>query len=96
MFGSNFFLFAWTNDLAVYFITKGISSLSFITHVLFTLILLYTGRSTTYGLLVALDYAILAYFLEMSAWNYGVNAVRHIDPTWNVHRGKLYPPIFYS
>ena len=25
-----------------------------------------------------------------------MDAVRRIDPSWNEHRGRLYPPFFYS
>ena len=80
VFGSNFFLFRWTDDLAVYFIASGTRRRSFFTHVVVTAILLYLGRSWGYGFFLAFNYGVISYLLETLAWDFGVNAVRRVDP----------------
>ena len=80
VFGSNFFLFRWTDDLAVYFIASGTSSLSFFTHVGTTAILLFLGLNWGTGAFFAFNYGVISYLLETLAWDFGVNAVRRVDP----------------
>ena len=43
VFGSEFFLFRFTDDLSLYFVTKATSRWSFTTHILTALILLVVG-----------------------------------------------------
>ena len=47
-------------------------------------------------LMTFFGYTLLAGWLEYSAWKVGINAARRVDPTWNEHRGLLYPPLFYK
>ena len=98
VFGANFFLFAWSDNLALYFITDATSRWSFIIHAFtsfYSLWSWYVGGSEA-DILIFIGYTILAGGLEYSAWKVGVNAARRVDPTWNEHRGLLYPPFFYS
>ena len=44
----------------------------------------------------SLIYGIISAVLEYHAWTVGVNAARRMDPSWNKHRGLLYPPAFYD
>ena len=41
-------------------------------------------------------YSLVGGYLEYAAWKVGINAARYVDPTWNDHRGLLYPPFFYA
>ena len=98
VFGANFFLFAWTDNLALYFITDATARWSFIIHAFVSFYSLYSRivGGVSAELLIGIGYTLLAGSLEYSAWKVGVNAARRVDPTWNEHRGLLYPPFFYS
>ena len=98
VFGSDFFLFRWTDDLGIWFITQATSKWTFITHVAFTLTLLTLGItwSEPIQIYTSIFYALFAAGLEYHAWTVGVDAARRIDPSWNEHRGLLYPPAFYD
>ena len=103
LFGADFFLFQWTDNLGLYFITRGVSQQGFNLHAIVSVIALLlvfseinAGDDFGFELTIFLAYTVPAALLEYLAWNNGVNAARRIDPTWNEHRGKLYPPMFYS
>ena len=98
VFGANFFLFSWVDELALYFITSGTRSLSWKTHLMCTLIFLLQAirNGNDIGLRMLIIYGFYALILERLAWQFGVKAARHIDPFWNEHRGLLYPESFYS
>ena len=97
-FGSSFFLFRFLDDLGLYFVTKATSKWSYRTHVLNAFLFLWaaTRWNDGFSLVMFFVYSISAWLLESKAWNFGVNAARRMDPTWNEHRGMLYPPVFYS
>ena len=102
VFGSSFSLLRWTDDLSLYFVTNGTRNNGWGAHVFFSLLGLIIllsewrdGENTEYELSIFLTYTAIAGVLEYLAWNNGVNAARRIDPSWNEHRGKLYPSSFY-
>jgi len=102
VFGSDFFLFAWTDDFGIWAVTRFIPGASFYHKVTVTLLLVYiaiTGLLGAYPLLgyqLLMFYIAMAWSLEYAQWYLGVDAARRIDPTWNKHRGMLYPAIFYN
>ena len=103
LFGTDFFLFQWTDTSGLYFITKFVSQQGFNCHALVSILtsIIVLGELNSRGdigfeLTIFLAYSVPAALLEYLAWNNGVNAARRIDPSWNEHRGKLYPPSFYS
>ena len=53
------------------------------------------GLDYSFELTIFLAYTIPAAILDYFTWSNGVNAARRIDPTWNEHRGMLYPASFY-
>ena len=95
LFGANFFLFAWTDNLGLYFVTHGTG---FYCHSMTELIyvVIFLRWPNLYSLIMAITYGILGGSLEYLSWVNGVNAARRIDPSWNEHRGMLYPQLFYN
>ena len=98
IFGSNLFLFGWTDDLALYFITMGTLDQGFYCHFLnsFALLLLFLRWFKLFELEYWLIYTAMAGYLEYRVWQHGVNAARRIDPSWDKRRGLLYPNLFYG
>ena len=98
LFGSNFFLFRWTDEFGVWFITTATSRWSFNTQVGQAVILLTLGIlfEEPIQIWTFILYSVLAAGLQYSSWGLGVDAARRIDPSWNEHRGRLYPPFFYT
>ena len=102
LFGSSFFLFAWTDNVALWSVTKFVPGASLYHKTAVTLFLIYQvfarlvsgyGAGLEFNLLVV--YLLMAVPLEFASWYLGVNAARRLDPTWNERRGMLYPPILY-
>ena len=101
--GADFFLLRWTDDLGLYFVTKGVAQQGWNCHALVSIIALVLvireyriGDGAGFEWTIFLAYTVPAALLEYLTWTNGVNAARRIDPSWNEHRGKLYPPSFYS
>ena len=103
LFGSDFFLFSWTDDMSLYFVTKWSRNGGWNCHTVTSLVLAYLllakwldGAWAGFEVFMLFAYMIPAYTLEYFQWTNGVNAARRIDPTWNEHRGMLYPEKFYN
>ena len=98
VFGSDFFLFAWTDNLSLYFITRGTLDQGFNCHVINSLmiLLLFLRWRKLVELEYWLIYTSMAGALEYWGWKHGVNAARRIDPSWNERRGFLYPSRLYD
>ena len=65
VFGANFFLFAWTDNLSLYFITDATSRWSFIIHAFVSFYSLYSGvLGTLEAFLIFLSYTLMAGWLE--------------------------------
>ena len=65
VFGANFFLFAWTDNLGLYFITDATSRWSFIIHAFVSFYSLYSGvLGTLEAYLIFLSYTLMAGWLE--------------------------------
>ena len=99
---SFYLLFGVFDDLSLYFVTNGTRNYGWGAHVFFSLfgllILLSEwnqGKNIEYESAIFFTYTGIAAVLEYFAWTNGVNAARRIDPSWNEHRGKLYPSSFY-
>ena len=93
LFGGNFILLRWTDNLGMYFITGGTRNQGFNCHVLNSLgiFLLFLRWREGVEFIFWLIYTVMASGLEYQAWKYGVDAARRIDPSWNEHQGFLYP-----
>ena len=99
---ADFFLFRWTDNLGLYFVTQGVAQQGFNCHALVSIVALLLwiseirrGEDAGFERTIFLAYTLPAGLLEYLAWRNGVNAARRIDPTWTEHRGLLYPPSFY-
>ena len=100
VFGSEFFLWSFIDELLVValqhwvpFATFGISFMSVLWAFAFS-------RSADYGdawNLIAISYTVQAYFFNKRMYDALPGAIRFIKPTWNyVEEGQpLYPNIFY-
>ena len=94
------YLYINTADLSVFFIEFYVANGSFILHALS--ILLFWFQILQHGLsllhiLMAIFYSSGAVVLEYMAWMRGINAIKYIDPAWDVREGPLlYPPLFHD
>ena len=84
--------------LAIWLIQYGIGEfgflLNFVTGLFLTGELLY--EPTDFEARLLMTYGPLALVTLYFQINYGVSAIRYIDPSWDEHRGPLYPEIWYS
>ena len=92
------YLYINTADLNVFFIEFYVANASFILHSLS--ILLFWYQILQHGLsllhiLMAIFYSSFAVILEYMAWMYGINAIKYIDPAWDVREGPLLYPSFF-
>ena len=92
----------WVDSFAVTYITNWSHEISLYVNLLIWCIIQYFSifafseeASFTY-LMMAAIYLPLAIVLEYSAWVFGVDAIRHIDPNWDEYRGIWYPYLFYA
>lgn len=103
IFGSNFFLFKWTDNLGMWFVTKFVPGASLYYKLTVMLYWIWNwngqrGSSDGGGLekTMLMWFAFTALPLEYAQWSLGVKTARRMDPSWNEQQGKLYPPILYS
>ena len=94
------YLYINTADLSVFFIEFYVANGSFILHalsiILFWFQILQHGLSLLH-ILMAIFYSSFAVILEYMAWMRGVNAIKYIDPAWDIRDGPLlYPSLFHD
>lgn len=93
------YLLGFSTDLSLFFIQTGVSNASFIVHIGSAFILLIQFLSQGFAVLylvMALLYSGFAFYLEMLAWQSGVEAILYLDPDWeNEHGDLLRPSLWY-
>ena len=92
----------WVDSYAVSYITNWSHEVSLYANLLVWCLLQIFGifsfseEASFIYLMMATIYTPLAIGLEYSAWVFGVDAIRHIDPNWDEYRGIMYPELFYA
>ena len=83
---------------SIWLIQHGLLNLSFVTYCIgiFNFALSLAMNKNQMSARVFLTYTPLALFSFWMQVNLGVDAIRMIDPSWDEHRGPLYPSFWYS
>ena len=96
--GSKAYLYTSLASMSMTMIEDFVSGTSFLLHstVLLILFIQYFSKSFAWlYLFMFLVYGGLAYYLETTAWEYGIDALKRIDPYWNERSGDLLLPKFF-